>query len=103
MTLEKSGYDADDKKKIKKLILPDGFRVGVINLDNIFKEVDRLKLTDADTIKKELLARVKSSNYVVPGAEEDYSTALFREYQRKFGEPGKINEEKPEIHTHTKG
>ncbi len=75
-----------------------------MNLDNILKEVADLKFVDARTIKGELLNRVKVHNYVPSGAETDYSVALFREYQRKFGGPGAVKEsEKPEIHKHTKG
>ena len=68
----------------KELTLPDGFQVGIANLDSILKEVADLKLTDAEAIKKELLKRVKVNNYVASSAEYDYSVALFQEYRRKF-------------------
>ncbi len=68
----------------KKLTLPDGFQVGILNLESILKEVADLKLIDAEAIKKELLKRVKIHNYVASGAETDYSAALFREYRRQF-------------------
>jgi hypothetical protein len=101
---EKPRSDADAARTIKKLTLPDGFRVGISNLDIILKEVADLKLTDANAIKMELLARVKSCNYVASGAENEYSIALFKEYQRKWGkaEADKVGD-KPEIHRHTKG
>jgi hypothetical protein len=95
-------YDEDATRKIKKLTLPDGFRVGISNLDDILKEVVELKLTDTNTIKMELLERVKACNYVPAGAEYEYSAALYREYQRKF-EPDKFKEERTERHQHTKG
>jgi len=69
----------------RKVTLPDGFQVGILNLDNILKEVVELKLADTATIKRELLERVKKDNFVASGAEYDYSTALFHEYQRKIG------------------
>lgn len=71
---------------IRKLNFPDGSWVSISNLDNILNDVANLKLTDARTIKKELLNRVKACNYVTTSAEDEYSVALFREYQRKFGE-----------------
>ena len=100
--MEEPRYDADAARKIKKLTLPDGFRVGISNLDNILKEVADLKLTDTNTIKTELLERVKTCNYVPSSAEREYSAALLREYHRKF-EPDKFKEEKTERHQHTKG
>jgi hypothetical protein len=89
---------------IKKLTLPDGFRVGIVNLDNILEEVAGLNLSDTKIIKEELLKKVETQNYVPSSAKNEYKTALFREYQIKFGAPGAVKEsEKPEIHKHTKG
>ena len=87
---------------INKLTLPDGFRVGIVNLDNILKEVADLKLLDAKAIKSELLKRAEVQNYVPSSAKAEYATALFQEYQKKF-EPDKFKEEKIERHQHTKG
>jgi len=89
---------------IKKITLPDGFRVGIKNLDNILKEVEALKLTDDQVTKKELLERVKTQNYVARGAESEYSLALFQEYQRRFGESKEVRDLYPtEVHKHTAG
>jgi len=85
MTGEQSGNEDNKPKTIKKITLPDGYRVGIINLDNILKEVAELNLSDKRTIQSELLKRVKMSNYVPSGADEDYSKALFTEYQKKYG------------------
>ena len=74
-----------DKTPAKKITLPDGFRVGIINLDNILKEVADLKLADSRAIKSELLLRVKQCNFVASAAENEYALALFEEYQSKFG------------------
>ena len=95
-------YDADAARKIKKLTLPDGSRVGISNLDNVLNEVADLKLNDTNTIKSELLDRVKTYNYVPSVAEHEYYAALLREYQRKF-EPDKFKEQITEKHQHTKG
>ncbi len=98
----KSLHDTNIGNTLKKLTLPDGFQVGISNFDNILKEVTELKLTDIKTIKTELLKRVKACNYVASSAENEYSTALYREYQRII-EPDKFKEERIENHQHTKG
>jgi hypothetical protein len=100
MDKPKPGYETGGA--IKKLRLPDGLQVGIKNLDAILKEVADLKLNDNETIKTELLGRVKAYNYVPSAAEHEYSTALYREYRRKL-EPDKFKEERTERHQHTKG
>jgi len=70
----------------KKLVLPGG-EVGIVNLDNILKEVADLKLADSQTVRRELLQRAKIYNYVAPRAEPDYSRALLNEYEKLFGRP----------------
>ena len=97
--MEKSSGDPDVKRTVKKLTLPDGFRVGISNLDNILKEVADLKLTDTRTIEAELLNRVKAANYVASSAENEYSMALLQEYNHKWG---KAKAAKTEMHQHTK-
>ena len=98
--MEKPSNDEDAARTVKRLTLPDGFRVGISNLDNILEEVADLKLTDARTIEVELLKRVKTCNYVASGAENEYATVLFQEYNHKWG---KAEAGKTEIHQHTKG
>jgi len=39
-------------RMVKKLTLPDGFQVGILNLESILKGVADLKLVDNETIKK---------------------------------------------------
>lgn len=78
--------DAAAARSVKKITFSDGSQAGIINLDNILKEVTGLNLTDTEVIKKKLLEKVKSHNYVASAAEHDYSIALFREYQRQFEE-----------------
>jgi hypothetical protein len=91
--------DPNAVRAIKKLTLPDGSRVGIANLDIILKEVADLKLTDDEAIKTELLERVKEYNYIASAAADDYSAALFREYEVRLGKS------KPalERHKHTAG
>ena len=85
MQQEKPCCAAAAARMVKKLTLSNGFQVGILNLESIFKEVAELKLTSDDAIKKELLERVKIYNYVAPGADDDYSRALLREYKRQYG------------------
>jgi hypothetical protein len=85
MESEKPCCPAAAARIIKKITLGDGFQVGIVNLDSILKEVIDMKLADSQAIKKELLERVKNCNYVPPGAEADYASALFREYKELLG------------------
>ncbi len=86
MPEEIKSHDVSPSRQIKKLTLPDGFRVGIVNLDNILQEVADMRLADSSSIKEELLKRVKDQNYVPSTAESDYSVALYYEYKNKFGE-----------------
>ena len=69
---------------ITRLTLPGGLQVGILNLDRILQEVEDLSLSDTQDIGKELIDRVKESNYVTRGAEKEYVSALIHEYQKKF-------------------
>ena len=84
MTGEKPCCPTASARMIRKLTLPGG-EVGIVNLEGILKEVIDLKLVDDETIRKELLKRVKIYNYIAPGAGNEYSEALFNEYQRQYG------------------
>ena len=85
MTDAKPCCAAAAARMIKKLTMPNGSQVGIVNLENILKEVADLKLADNEAIKKDLLRRVKIYNYVAPSAEADYSKALLNEYKKLFG------------------
>ncbi|MCJ7670281.1 MAG: hypothetical protein MUO61_07205 [Dehalococcoidia bacterium] len=85
MTGEKPCCAAAATRMIKKLTMPNGSQVGIVNLESILKEVADLKLADNEAIKKDLLRRVKIYNYVAPSAEADYSKALLNEYEKLFG------------------
>lgn len=67
---------------ITQLILPDGSPVGMRNLERIMREVAELNLVDDKVIGSEPLHRARIYNYIAPGAEADYSTALISEYRR---------------------
>ena len=84
MQSEKPCCAAAAARMIKKLVLPGGLQVGIVNMDDILKEVADLKLVDDNAIKKELLKRVKIYNYVASSADNEYSEALLREYKRLF-------------------
>jgi hypothetical protein len=51
-----------------------GFTVGIVGLKQVFGRKPQ------DGVRDELLAMVKTRNYVPPSAEERYKTALLREY-----------------------
>ena len=84
MQREKPCCPAAAARMVKKLTLPDGFQVGILNLENILKEIADLKLADDGAIKKELLQRVKIYNYVASATDNDYSEALLKEYKRQY-------------------
>ena len=97
--MEKPCCAAAAARMTRKLTLPDGFQIGIVNLESILKEVADLGLVDTEAIKRELLKRVKIYNYVASGAEDDYSQALFKEYRRQFGDQTKeMNRDNREKH-----
>ncbi|RJQ39334.1 MAG: thioredoxin family protein [Nitrospiraceae bacterium] len=63
-----------------------GDRVGMIGLKDIFNDIKEKGITDQETIKHELIQRVKSKNYITEKFEVEYAAALFREYRRFLGE-----------------
>lgn len=71
-------------RNVRKLTLPDGLQVGIINLGDILEEVAGLDLMDPDVIKAELLDRVKTSNFVASAAEKEYAAALLEEYRNRY-------------------
>jgi hypothetical protein len=57
-----------------------GFTVGIIGLKQIFEQLYTMGRKPEAGIRDELLAMVKTRNYVPPSAEERYKAALLREY-----------------------
>jgi len=86
MTGAKPCCPAAAARMVKKLTLPDGSQLGIVNLESILKEVAGLKLADDRALKKELLQRVKIHNYVPPASDNEYSEALLEEYKRQHRE-----------------
>ncbi len=73
---------SDPGKAARKLTLPDGFQVGIINFEQILKEVAELKLTDSTAIEAALLKRTAVYNYIPSSAESEYAAALYKEYKQ---------------------
>ncbi len=71
---------------IRMLTFADGSQFGVVNLDETLKEVADLKLIDPQSIRAELLKRFRVRNYVVRGAENEYTDILLKEYRRRYKE-----------------
>ncbi len=57
-----------------------GFTVGIIGLKQVFEQLRAMGRKPEAGVCDELLAMVKSHNYVPPSAEERYKVALLREY-----------------------
>jgi hypothetical protein len=83
MQTQKPCCPAAAARTIRRLTLPDGGQVGIVNLDQIVDEVAHLNLVEAAAIKRELLARAKAYNYVEAVAEEHCANALLAEYERQ--------------------
>ena len=80
---------ANKSETIRKLTLPNGLQVGIINLEAILGEVSGLELDDHELIKTELLARVKDCNYIPSSAEKTYASVLLEEYLNKYDDTQK--------------
>jgi len=57
-----------------------GFTVGIVGLNPVFEQLYTMGRKSEAEVRDELLAMVKTRNYVPPSAEERYKTALLREY-----------------------
>jgi len=57
-----------------------GFTVGIVGLKQVFEQLYTMGRKPEAKVRDELLAMVKSRNYVPPSAEERYKAALLREY-----------------------
>lgn len=72
-----SGRDAE----VTQVAIDDrGFTVGIVGLKQIFMQLYAMGRKPEDGVRDELLAIVKTRNYVPPSAEERYKAALLREY-----------------------
>ena len=57
-----------------------GFTVGIVGLKQVFAQIYVIGHKPEAEVVEELLAMVKTRNYVPPSAEERYQAALLREY-----------------------
>jgi hypothetical protein len=63
-----------------KQIMIGGVTVGIIGLTEVLEQVYRLGRPPGPEAAEELLAMIKTRNYVYRGGEEEYKEALLREY-----------------------
>ena len=61
-------------------------RVGFVGLRQACAKVVAAGLTERDEIVEVLLAELAADNYIPEGQQDDYRTALWREYLRSIGE-----------------
>ncbi|MBN2239124.1 MAG: hypothetical protein JW712_05070 [Dehalococcoidales bacterium] len=78
-----------DKEKngiTRKITLPGGTQVGILDLDDIIKKTSEAEISDTIQIEEYLLAAVKECNYVPDSAEKEYAAALLKVYLAKYGD-----------------
>ncbi len=73
---------SDDILDDEILVDIEGKLVGLVGLTSLFDEFASRDLSDAVTVKAELLERVASTNYIPPGRHESYGDVVFRELTR---------------------
>lgn len=93
-----SGVCDDNDTTIRRISLGNGLQVGIRGLDGIMQDIADLEFEDAGDIEKELLSRVRSTNFVAQGAEKEYAVALMTEYNRKFDESAEPERIEPKKH-----
>ena len=64
-----------------------GSLIGLMDLKKAIEEVKALNLNEQSEIKKILLAKVKSKNYIPGSQEKVYGQSLLREYRKSLGLP----------------
>lgn len=77
---EKPCCAAEALRRVRQVEVGDVV-IGITMLDDILREVRAMNLSNEKSIGNELLKRVKIYNYVPARAEEQYRTALVREYR----------------------
>ncbi len=76
-----AGCCAGGDAKVTQVAIDDkGFTVGIVGLKQVFEQLYTMGREPEDGVRDELLAMVKSRNYVPPLVEERYKAALLREY-----------------------
>jgi hypothetical protein len=72
---------ADALWRIRKVTI-NGIATGISRLDESIAAVLEEDLKSGSAIRTSLMTRIRASNYIPPGAEEAYATALVEEYRR---------------------
>jgi hypothetical protein len=78
-------------KQIGKIIAVADFKVGIVGLDKMFKELIDSGITDKDKMKDEFLKLAREyGNFIFQNDERLYKDALLREFN-KYCKRQKIN------------
>jgi hypothetical protein len=81
MKLQTTGCCGGVDAEVTQVAIDDrGFTVGIVGLKQAFEQLYTMGRKPEAGVRDELLAMVKTRNYVPPSAEERYKTALLREY-----------------------
>ena len=76
-----SGCCGGGDAEVTRVAIDDrGFTVGIVGLKQVFEQLHTMGQKAEAGVCDELLAMVKTRNYVPPSAEERYKAALLREY-----------------------
>ncbi|MDO9540375.1 MAG: hypothetical protein Q7J09_10300 [Methanocalculus sp.] len=70
---------ADAMRRIRQIDV-GGIVVGLAMLDDAITEVAEMKLAKDEEITDELMKRIKIFNYIPQSAEQQYRSALLKEY-----------------------
>ncbi|UCF06149.1 MAG: thioredoxin family protein [bacterium] len=71
--------------KIRQVLI-GGQRIGIKNLDEIFRQVEATGIAGDENLKNEIFERVSECNYISPNMENIYKEDLFEEYRVFIGE-----------------
>ncbi len=80
-TWRKAGCCGGEREEIVQIGIGDD-AIGLIALNEIFEQLYTLGRRPDTSVENELLKMVAAKNYVPPKAEDEYRSALVREYAR---------------------
>ena len=72
----------DSLWRIRKVTI-NGIATGIIQLDESIAAVREENPGGESAIRTSLMARIRASNYIPPGADEAYASALLEEYRQE--------------------
>jgi hypothetical protein len=79
--LRTAGCCGGGDDEVTQVVIDDrGFTVGIVGLKQVFEQLDMIGRKPEADVCDELLAMVKTRNYVPASAEEQCKAALLREY-----------------------